>query len=72
MDNHYLLFYNDYSICSIMVRFTLAACKQMPGEKINVEEKPIDIHNGGQLTEYYLTEVNPFGTVSAHNDRREL
>ena len=66
MDKQYLLFYNDYSICSIMVRFTLAVCKQLPGERINVEEKPIDIHKGEQLTEYYLTEVNPSGTVTVH------
>src|ERR1700744_3689395 len=63
MSGQLVLFYNNYSICSIMVRFTLAICKALPGEQIDIDEKQIDIHNGGQLTEYYLTEVNPYGTV---------
>ena len=71
MSGKFLLFYNDFSICSIMVRFTIAICDTLDAvEQISIEEKPIDIHHGGQLTEYYLTEVNPCGTVS--NKQRRI
>lgn len=59
------LFYNDYSICSIMVRYTIAVgrhCHQQ--NQVNIIERPIDIQHGGQLAEYYLCDVNPRGTVS--------
>ncbi|OAL27736.1 hypothetical protein AYO22_03402 [Fonsecaea multimorphosa] len=46
-----------------MVRYTIALSRRMPGEKVSIEEKPINIQHGGQLTEYYLCEVNPRGTV---------
>ena len=60
----YALYYNDYSLCSLMVRFTLALSKNFRGQQIGVEEIVVDIQHGGQLTEFYLCEVNPKGTVS--------
>ncbi|OAP60325.1 hypothetical protein AYL99_05327 [Fonsecaea erecta] len=64
-DELYTLFYNDYSICSIMVRYTIALCRRLQGDgdPLNIEETPVNIQQGGQLTEYYLCEVNPRGTV---------
>jgi hypothetical protein len=63
MAQEYTLFYNDYSICSIMVRYTIALCRRLPGEQLEIAETPVDIQHGGQLTEHYLCEVNPRGTV---------
>ncbi len=65
MEDHYTLFYNDYSICSVMVRFTIALCRQLEGGKQRPEivENSVDIQHGGQLVESYLCEVNPKGTV---------
>ena len=59
----YILFYNNFSLCSLMVRFTLALCNECPGTPLNVEEKHVDIQHGGQLTEEYICDVNPKGTV---------
>ncbi|KAH8814838.1 hypothetical protein F5884DRAFT_841009 [Xylogone sp. PMI_703] len=61
----YILYHNHYSLCSLMVRFTLALCKEQ-GERegsLRVEEHEVNIQNGGQLSEYYLCDVNPYGTV---------
>ena len=57
------LYYNDYSICSIMVRYTIACCKELKGPGFVLSEQPVDIQHGGQLAESYLCEVNPKGTV---------
>ncbi len=57
------LYYNDYSICSIMVRYTITSCAQLHGPSFNLSEHPVDIQHGGQLAESYLCEVNPKGTV---------
>lgn len=64
MEEPYTLFYNDYSICSVMVRYTIALSRHLQGEQLNIEEQSVNIQQGGQLTEYYLCEVNPRGTVS--------
>ena len=63
MAERYTLFYNDYSICSIMTRFTIAVTRHLQGEELDIEEKVVDIQHGGQLSEYYLCDVNPKGTV---------
>lgn len=62
----YTLYYNKWSICSHMVRLTLAfkgQTKDAESEMI-VEEKEVDIFNGAQLTEEYLTVINAKGQVS--------
>lgn len=70
MEELYTLFYNDYSICSVMVRYTIALSRRLPGEQLNIEESPVNIQQGGQLTEYYLCEVNPRGTVRTSGGNR--
>ncbi|OQV04058.1 Glutathione S-transferase, domain-containing protein [Cladophialophora immunda] len=63
MEEVYTLFYNDYSICSVMVRYTIALTRRLQGQQLSIEERPVNIQQGGQLTEYYLCEVNARGTV---------
>lgn len=63
MAERFTLFYNDYSICSIMVRFTIAAARHSQRGHTAIDEQVIDIQHGGQLSEFYLCEVNPKGTV---------
>jgi hypothetical protein len=63
----YTLYYNTWSICSQMVRLTLAFRGQpKDGEsEMIVEEKEVDIyHTFAQLDESFLTEINPKGKVS--------
>ena len=66
IDEPYTLYYNDYSLCSLMVRLTLAFCNDgnKEVEPLDVREQPVDIQHGGQLEEEYLCDVNPKGTVS--------
>ncbi|KAL2426902.1 hypothetical protein ABEF95_002157 [Exophiala dermatitidis] len=64
MASPYTLYYNDYSICSIMVRYTISLCERLRKDRpIPIEQRVIDIQHGGQLTEFYLCDVNPKGTV---------
>lgn len=63
MAERFTLFFNNYSICSIMVRFTIAAARQSQVDQLAIDEQIVDIQHGGQLTEYYLCDVNPKGTV---------
>lgn len=63
----YTLYYNTWSICSQMVRLTLAFRGQpKDGEsEMLVEEKEVDIyHTFAQLDERFLTVINPKGKVS--------
>lgn len=59
------LYHNPYSVCSIMVRYTLAlrgpAKDNLPA--LEVEEKPVDIFNQEQLSEDFL-KINPYGQAS--------
>ena len=59
----YTLYHNPFSLCSLMVRFTLALISQFEPLPLKLEEREIDIQHGGQLEEFYLCEVNPKGTV---------
>lgn len=62
----YILYHNRLSICSIMVRYTLAIrgiAKDTASEMV-VEEREIDIFHEEQLEESYLCDVNPKGQVS--------
>lgn len=62
----YTLYYNRWSICSHMVRLTMAFKGQPKdgGSPMIVEEREVDIWKGEQVTEEYLTEINPKGQVS--------
>ncbi|KIW89620.1 uncharacterized protein Z519_09776 [Cladophialophora bantiana CBS 173.52] len=60
-----ILYYDGRSICSSMVRYTLANAGP-PVENclfLSPELREIDIFNGAQLSESYLCEVNPKGQV---------
>lgn len=63
----YTLYHNKYSVCSIMVRYTLAlrGTPKDPSSPILIEEKDVDIFHQEQLSEHYLCEINPKGQVSA-------
>jgi hypothetical protein len=64
-DAPYVLYHNPYSICSIMVRYTLAVrgAPQNPPAMMAVEEQEVDIYNGAQLDQHFLLEVNAQGQV---------
>ncbi|TVY87385.1 hypothetical protein LAWI1_G005630 [Lachnellula willkommii] len=61
-----ILYHHPYSICSIMVRYTLAirGAPKEASTMMIVEEQEVDIFHGAQLEEQYLCEVNPKGQVS--------
>lgn len=64
--NH-VLYIQSYSICSLMVRYTLAIRGQAKNEaaEIIVEEREIDTFHEAQLDEHFLCEINPKGQVIA-------
>jgi hypothetical protein len=63
--SNYDLYINPYSICSIMVVYTMA----LRGEPKDAESDmptvlhDVDIFHTEQLTEAFLTEINPEGQV---------
>ena len=59
----YTLYYNQFSVCSLMVRLTLEFARHIDDSFPHVEEIPVDIQHSGQLEEQYLCDVNPKGTV---------
>ena len=61
------LYHNCWSICSIMVRYTLTLrgkAKDATSD-IVVKEKEVNIQRVEQLSEAYLCEINPKGQVCA-------
>ena len=68
--SNYDLYINTYSICSIMVEYTIA----LRGEPKDAEsDMPIVLHDVDlfrteQLTEAFLTEINPEGQVREHTE----
>lgn len=64
--NH-ILYYNKFSICSLMVRYCLAVRGQPQDleRQILVKEVEVDIVNQEQLTEDFLCNVNPAGEVDS-------
>ncbi|OCT46774.1 hypothetical protein CLCR_02036 [Cladophialophora carrionii] len=62
----YELYYNPFSICSLMVLYTLRLKGEpkSPADAVEPEEVFIDIYTGEQMTESYL-EKHPKGTVPA-------
>jgi hypothetical protein len=63
--DEYTLYHSFYSVCSIMMRLMMAVRGEQadPSVIITVAEKQIDIFNEEQLSEWYLSEVNPKGQV---------
>jgi hypothetical protein len=66
----YVLYHNTYSICSLMVRYTLAVrgTPHSPAAAITVDEQMVDIFHEAQLDEDFLLNVNPKGQVSTPAD----
>ncbi len=60
----YDLYYNPFSICSLMVLLTLRlkGTPRAPSDAVDPEERFINIYSGEQMTEKYL-EKHPKGTV---------
>jgi hypothetical protein len=60
------LYHNTYSICSIMVRQTVAIRGQAKNadSEIMITEQVVDIFNEEQFSEHFLCEINPLGQVS--------
>lgn len=62
----YTLYYSPISLCSYMLRYALAI-RGLPkdgAEEIAIEEKEVDIHfKMEQMSEFYLTKINPKGKV---------
>lgn len=59
------LYHNQFSVCSIMVRYT-AAIRGVPKDtesEILIEEQAVDIFHEEQLSEHFLCEINPLGQV---------
>ncbi|OAL32032.1 hypothetical protein AYO22_00902 [Fonsecaea multimorphosa] len=65
----YVLYYNPFSICSLMVLHTIetrGSAKDSASEMAIVPEV-IDIFHEGQLSEHYLCDINPEGQVGYAN-----
>ena len=61
----YVLYYHPYSVCSLMVLYTMAlkGSAISPENEINVETKIVDIFRQKQLDEDYLCDINKYGQV---------
>ena len=62
---NFTLYYNEYSICSIMVRLTIAVRGQAKSAdlEVPVTEHNVEIFQEEQLSEHFLCEINPLGQV---------
>lgn len=64
--NHYTIYHNTFSICSIFVRITIAFCKNpVSGIPTEFTLSHCDIYKDEQLTEDFLLNTNPKGQVPA-------
>jgi hypothetical protein len=61
----FTLYHNPYSVCSIMVRQTIAIRGEAKSADLEVPitEQVVDIFNEEQLSEHFLCEINPLGQV---------
>jgi hypothetical protein len=66
----YILYHNTYSMCSLMVRYTLAVrgAPHSPAAAMTVDEQMLDIFHEAQFDEDFLLNVNPKGQVSGPVD----
>lgn len=60
------LYHNTYSVCSLMVRYTLAlrGPPKDASSAIEVHEQEVDVYHEEQLSEQFLCEINPKGQVN--------
>ena len=59
------LYHNKFSVCSLMVRYTIAlrGPPQDASSPILVREQDVDIFHEEQLSEHFLCEINAKGQV---------
>jgi glutathione S-transferase len=59
-----ILYHNAYSICALMVRYTLAlrGTPKDDHSALDVREVSLDLHKGEHLTEEFC-EINKYGQV---------
>ena len=60
-EDKYVLYYNPYSICSLMVLYTLAFTKAE--DELSLEKRLLDIFHEEQFQEHFLCEINDHGQV---------
>jgi hypothetical protein len=60
----YTLYHFPFSLFSIMVRYAIALGQASHEAGLRIEEKIVDLHRDENLSEWYLTEINPKGQVS--------
>lgn len=60
-----ILYHSAYSICSLMVRYTLALRGNPKDEHsaLDVREVSVDLFKGENLTEEFLCDINKYGQV---------
>jgi hypothetical protein len=62
----YTLYHFPFSLFSIMVRYAVAL-RGEPGDenqRMEISQKTVNLHRDENLSEWYLTKVNPKGQVS--------
>jgi hypothetical protein len=57
------LYHYPLSLFSIMVRYAIALGEQSSDSQMNIKETIIDLRRDENLSEWYLTTVNPKGQV---------
>ncbi|KAJ5157225.1 uncharacterized protein N7482_008325 [Penicillium canariense] len=68
----YILYHNIYSICSMMVRYTLALRGPPKDDHsaMDVTEVAVDLFKGENLTEEFLCDINKYAQVPVLDDRK--
>ena len=63
--SQYDLYISHHSICSIQVMYTVALWGEPKDAEsaMSIAQHEVDISNAAQLTEAFLTEMNPEGQV---------
>lgn len=72
-DNQSILYHNAYSICALMVRYTLALGGP-PKDDVStlyLREVPVDLFKGEHLTEEFLCDINKYGQVSSSHSPQQ-
>ena len=61
----YILYYNPYSICSLMVLYTYAVKGKplKPEDELSWETRSVDIFHEEQYSEHFLCQINDHGQV---------
>jgi hypothetical protein len=65
IEDQSVLYHHAYSICSLMVRYTLALRGSPKDDQsaLDVHEVSVDLFKGENLTEEFLCDINKYGQV---------